>query len=143
MPITIANNIASLGAQRQLGKVTESLGSAFERLSSGMRINKASDDAAGLAIADALKSSTRVYTQAINNISDGISAVSIAEGALQQLSQIVIRQSELAEQSANGVYNLKQRKALQSESDALSDEYNRIIQTTKFNGINLIFPRFH
>jgi flagellin len=137
MPITIASNIASLGAQRQLGKATESLGSIYERLSSGMRINKASDDAAGLAIADSLKADTRIYSQAIKNISDGVSLVNIADSALSSLSEILIRQKELAEQAANGTYTLTQRKALHDEAKALTSEYNRIVSTTKFNGISL------
>jgi flagellin len=138
MPITIASNIASLGAQRQLGKVTESLGGTFERLSSGLRINKASDDAAGLAIAATLNADSRIFTQAIRNLSDGTSLLSISEGALKQLSEIVIRQTELAEQSANGTYSLTQRAAMQTEVDALSKEQTRIVRTTSFNGIRIL-----
>jgi flagellin len=138
MPITIASNIASLGAQRQLGKVTESLGGTFERLSSGLRINKASDDAAGLAIANSLSADSRIFGQAIRNLNDGISATSISEGALAQLSEIIIRQTELAEQSANGTYSLQQRSAMQTEIDALSKEQTRIVRTTSFNGIRLL-----
>jgi flagellin len=138
MPITIASNIASLGAQRQLGKVSESLGNTFERLASGMRINKASDDAAGLAIANSLTADSRIFSQAIRNLNDGISVTSISEGALKQLSDIIIRQTELAEQSANGTYSLTQRSAMQTEIDALSREHTRIIQSTTFNGIRVI-----
>ena len=138
MPITIGSNIASLGAQRQLGKTTESLGNTYERLSSGMRINKASDDAAVLAIASSLKTDTRVFTQAIRNISDGVSTLNIAEGALTQLTNIGQRQMELAEQAANGTYSYQQRKAMNTEANALVDEWNRITQTTKFNGVQLL-----
>ena len=88
MPITIGSNIASLGAQRQLGKVNESLSSTFEKLSSGLRINKASDDAAGLAIASSLQTNVRVFTHAVRNVNDGVSALNIAEGSLTQLSNI-------------------------------------------------------
>ena len=137
MPITIGSNIASLQAQRQLGKATDENSKVLERLSSGLRINSASDDAAGLAVSSSLKADTRIYTQAIRNVSDGVSVLNIAQGALDSLTNIVIRQKELAEQSANGVYSDKQRKALQTESDALTNEYNRVTQTTKFNGINL------
>jgi flagellin len=137
MPITIASNIASLGAQRQLGKTTQALTDVYERLSSGMRINKASDDAAGLAIADSLKADARIFTQGIKNINDGISAINIADSALSSLSEIIIRQKELATQAANGSYTLTQRKAVHQEARALTDEYNRIVSTTKFNGISL------
>ena len=104
-----------------------------------MRINRASDDAAGLAIASTLNGDVRIATQAIRNLSDGISALSVAEGSLKNLSDITIRQRELAEQSANGVYSDKQRAAMQVESDKLVDEYNRIVASTQFNGQQL-FP---
>ncbi len=138
MPVTIASNIASLGAQRQLGKVTESLGNTFERLSSGMRINKASDDAAGLAIATSLRNDTRVFTQAIRNVSDGISLTSIAAGALEQLRDIATRQIELAASAANGTFSFQQRRSLDREADALSKEWNRIVQSTTFNGVRVL-----
>jgi flagellin len=138
MPITIASNIASLGAQRQLTKASESVGTIYERLSSGMRINKASDDAAGLAIADSLRSDARVFSKGISNANDTISALSIADGALTLLSEIITRQNELAAQAANGVYSLNQRKALNQEAKALTDEFNRIVSTTTFNGTKLL-----
>lgn len=138
MAVTFGSNIVSLGAQRQLGKTSESLSATFERLSSGMRINKASDDAAGLAVSLNLKNDTRLFTQAIRNLSDAISATSISQGALNELSSITQRQLELSEQSANGVYNLKQRSVMQKEVNALRDEYNRIVQSTSFNNIKLL-----
>lgn len=138
MPITIASNIASLGAQRQLTKATESLSSSYERLSSGLRINKASDDAAGLSIALSLNTNARVYSQTIRNISDAVSASSIAQGATSQLTEIVTRLQELAEQSATGTLANKQRTALNTEAQALRAEFNRIIETTSFNGIRLL-----
>jgi flagellin len=137
MPITIASNIASLGAQRQLGKVTESLGNTFERLSSGMRINKASDDAAGLAIAASLKTDSRIFAQGIRNLNDGISLFNIAEGALKELTSIVTRQSELAQQSGNGTLTRTQRVTLQQEVDALTKEFSRITASTSFNGVRV------
>jgi flagellin len=133
----INSNISSLITQRQLAKATDNLSSISEKLSSGMRINKASDDAAGLAIADSLKADTRVFNQGIRNLNDGVSLLNISQGALQSLSDVVIRQMELAEQSANGTYSLAQRKALQSENDAIRKEFNRIIETTKFNGVSI------
>ncbi|MDC0358360.1 FG-GAP-like repeat-containing protein [Oligoflexia bacterium] len=138
MPITIGSNIASLKAQRQLGRAEESLGVTFERLSSGMRINSAADDAAGLAISDSLKADSRVYGQAIRNVNDGISTLNIADEALSSLSHVVTRQRELAEQAANGVYTLVQRQALNNEANALVDEFNRIIATVEFNGRQLL-----
>jgi flagellin-like hook-associated protein FlgL len=138
VPITVASNIASLGAQRQLGKVSESLSSSFDRLSSGLRITRASDDAAGLAISSSLKSDGRIFTQAIRNLNDGISILSVAEGAITQLSEIITRQAELAAQAANGTYALQQRAAMQAEADALSRERTRIVRTVSFNGIRLL-----
>ena len=138
MPITIGSNIASLGAQRQLGKSSESLNSIYETLSSGMRINKASDDAAGLAVSVSLKTDARVFTQGVRNINDGISGLSISEGALTQLASLTTRQIELSEQAANGSYSLAQRKAMDTEANALVKEFNRIVSSTSFNGIKLL-----
>ncbi len=132
--ISIGSNIASLRAQRSLNDSSAMLERVSERLSTGLRINHASDDAAGLAIASSLNADSRIYSTALRNISDGVSILSIAEGALSQLSTIVTRQLELAEQAANGTYTTKQRRALQNESTALTSEYNRIIATTSFNG---------
>lgn len=131
-------NIAALKASRKLDASSRAQQTAMERLGSGMRINHASDDAAGLSIASSLRSDTRIYTQAIRNVSDGISAISISTGALEELTKIVTRQMELAEQSANGVYTARQRQALDKEANALVDEYNRIGSTVTFNGINLL-----
>ena len=102
-----------------------------------MRINKASDDAAGLSITMGLNLDTRVYSQAIRNVNDGISLLSVADGALGSLSGITQRQMELATQAANGSYSLTQRKAMDTEANTLVDEYNRIVATTKFNGIGI------
>lgn len=138
MPITIGNNIASLQAQRRLAQATESLGTTYERLSSGQRINKASDDAAGLAIADSLRADQRVATVAIRNANDGISSIAIADGALAQISDVLTRLGELAEQSANGVFSVTQRSALSNEFLALGSEIERIAVTTAFNGVKLL-----
>lgn len=137
MPVVVASNISSLRAQRSLDSVSRSLESVFQRLSTGQRINSASDDAAGLAISESLRADTRVYTTGVRNLNDGISALSIADSATEQLSTIVIRIRELAEQSANGTFNAQQRKAIDEEAQALSKEYSRIQQTTRFNGLNL------
>lgn len=103
-----------------------------------MRINKASDDAAGLSIASSLNADERVYAQAVRNVNDGINYLNIADGALSELSNITMRQIELAEQAANGVYSFNQRRALTAEANALVREYNRIVETTKFNGLSII-----
>ena len=137
MATTIGSNISSLRAQRSLGQTSSTLSQIFERLSSGQRINKASDDAAGLSVESKLYADRRVYTQGIRNLNDGASALNIAEGSIDSLGNIVIRLKELAEQSANGVYSAKQRKSLDAEAQALSDEYFRISKSAKFNGINL------
>lgn len=138
MPIRIGSNSASLSAQRRLGDTTAALAASYDRLASGIRINKPSDDAAGLSVVASLNVDTRVFGQAIKNLNDGISLLNIAEGALLQLSSIATRQEELAEQAANGVYGLKQRQALQAEAGALTNEFNRIVESTKYNGINLL-----
>ncbi len=130
----LGTNIEAIKAIGRISKTTQALEKVSERLSSGQRINRASDDAAGLAIASNLSNKTRLYTQAIRNASDGISALSIVEGALQSVGGIVDRLSELAEQSANGIYSAKQKSAMDAEAQQLGLEYERILLTTKFNG---------
>ena len=107
-------------------------------MSSGLRITKASDDAAGLAIAEQLKADSRLASVAIRNANDGISIIAITDGALNEVGNILTRMAELAEQSANGVYSTDQRSALQSEFLALSSEIERIANTTTFNGKSLL-----
>ncbi len=136
--ITLNSNIAALNAQRRLGQSTSSLRDSFVRLSSGLRINSAADDAAGLAISEDLKVDARVYGQGIRNINDAISLLSVAEGATRELSNILIRQTELAEQAANGTLSNAQRTALDQEAQELSREYSRIIATTSFNGLDVL-----
>ena len=138
MPITIGSNIASLQAQRRLSLASDSLGKSYEKLSSGFRINRASDDAAGLAIADSLRANQRVATVAIRNANDGISTIGIADAAMGQIGNVLSRLAELAEQSANGVFSPVQRSALASEFVALASEIERISNTTEFNGVKLI-----
>lgn len=138
MAITLGNNIASLQAQRRLGIATGKLQSVFEKLSSGQRINRASDDAAGLAIADSLRADQRIATVAIRNANDGISTIAIADSALGEIGNVLSRLAELAEQSANGVYSSSQRSALSNEFVALASEIERIAVTTEFNGVNLL-----
>ena len=127
--------------QRQLSKATDENSRSLERLSSGLRINRPSDDSAGLAVSTSLKSSIRVYTQAVRNVGDAVSALSITEDALVSLSSIVTRQNELASQASNGAVSTDQRVSLDEESDALTTEYNRIVTTTSFNGIKVFDPK--
>ena len=138
MPITINSNIPSINAQRNLGKATLALNDSYARLSSGLRINKASDDAAGLSIADYLRTDKRVAAVAIRNANDGISALNIADGALNEISSLLARMAELAEQSGNGILGVNQRVALSKEFEQLADEIDRIAAVTEFNGKNLL-----
>ena len=138
MAITIGSNVVSLKAQRVLGVSSENLSRTYEKLSSGQRINRASDDAAGLAIADSLKADQRVASVAIRNANDGISTIAIADSALGQIGDVLSRLSELAEQSANGTYSTSQRSALSNEFVALGSEIERIANVTKFNGVVLL-----
>lgn len=138
MAITIGSNILSLNAQRRLGVATDRLGGVYEKLSSGQRINKASDDAAGLAIADSLRADQRIATVAVRNANDGISSVRIADAALGEIGGVLSRLAELSEQSANGVYSSSQRSALANEFIALGSEIERIAVTTEFNGVALL-----
>ena len=138
MAITINTNVAALNAQRRLGNSTSALRGSFERLSSGLRIVRAKDDSAGLAIADSLRADGRIASVAIRNANDGISLISIADGALDQMSSVLTRMAELSEQSANGVLAVDQRSALQQEFVALGSEIDRIAVTTTFNGLQLL-----
>lgn len=140
--VRLGSNIASLAAQRRLGDATQSLSRTYERLSSGMRINRASDDAAGLAVATSLRSDARVYAQGIRNFNDGVSLLNIADGTINELSSITTRLTELAAQAANGSYGVSQRRSLDAEAQALSKEYLRIAQSTTFNGKQLFGGSF-
>lgn len=124
--------------QRQLEGASNTLARSTEALSSGMRINKASDDAAGLAIASGLNARSRVYGQALRNINDGASTLSIAQGAVGQLGDVLIRLKELATQASNGTLGSSQRSALNREAAQLQDEFDRLVTSTTFNGRKLI-----
>lgn len=137
-PITIGSNVQSLNAQRSLESTSSSLTKVYERLSSGRRINSAADDAAGLTISDKLKADQKIASVAIRNVNDGISTISIADGALEQIGNVLTRLAELAEQSANGVYSPTQRSAIDSEFAALGSEVDRVARVTTFNGVGLV-----
>ena len=138
MPIRIFNNIPSLNAQRILGVNNERLSKSVERIASGIRINRGADDAAGLAISEALRSDIRGLRQAVRNANDGVSLINVAEGAMNEQSGILIRLRELASQAATGTVGSTERQTLQLEFSALQNEIDRIANTTEFNGQKLI-----
>ena len=138
MALTINTNVASLNAQRNLGKSQNDLSRSMERLSSGLRINSAKDDAAGLAISDRMTSQIRGLNQAARNANDGISMAQTAEGALQETTNILQRMRELAIQSANDTNSASDRSSLQAEVNQLQQEMTRIASSTSFNGRNVL-----
>jgi flagellin len=138
MGLNIRTNVESIHAQGQLTETTNKLRTSYARLSSGLRITRAADDAAGLAIAEQLKADARIASVAIRNANDGISLIAITDGAMNELTNVLVRMGELAEQSANGVYSTVQRSALQLEFGALGSELQRIADTTVFNGVSLL-----
>ena len=138
MPLMINSNIASLNAQRQLTSAGAELDQASERLSSGKRINSASDDAAGLSIANRFTSQIRGLDQAVRNANDGISLIQTAEGALDESTNILQRMRELAVQSSNGIYSDTDRATLDAEVQQLVQELDRISETTSFNGQKIL-----
>ena len=138
MSLSLRTNVDSISAQVELNKTTNSLSKTFERLSSGLRINNASDDPAGLALATSLNTDSRLATVAIRNANDGLSLTSVAETAVDEINNMLSRMAELAEQSANGIYTNDQRSALSSEFLALGSEIERISKTTTFNNLTLL-----
>ena len=142
MAATINTNVASLTAQRNLGMSQSSLNTSIQRLSSGLRINSAKDDAAGLAISERFTSQIRGLNQAARNANDGISLAQVTEGAMKSAGDILQRVRELAVQSANASNSSGDRKALQQEVSQLVAELDRISQTTEFNGQKLLDGTF-
>jgi flagellin len=138
MASVINTNISSLNSQRNLSASQSSLATSLQRLSSGLRINSAKDDAAGLAISDRMTSQIRGMTQASRNANDGVSMAQTAEGALANSGDILQRVRELAVQSSNATNSSSDRQALQTEVGQLTSELNRIAQTTSFNGQALL-----
>ncbi len=137
MALGINTNVASLSAQNQLNKSQNQSNQALERLSSGLRINSAKDDAAGLAISNRFEAQIRGLNQATRNANDGISLAQTAEGALGEAGNILQRVRELAVQSANASNSSSDRQALQDEVNQLVSELDRIATTTNFNGQKL------
>lgn len=138
MGLRVNTNVASLNAQRSLSINTTLLQKSLEKLSSGLRINRAGDDAAGLAISESLKSDIRALQQASRNAADGISMIQTAEGGLEEVSAILIRMRELSEQSATGTLGDDERGYLDSEFQQLVLEITRIAESTEFNGTHLL-----
>lgn len=138
MAMVINSNIMSLNAQNQLTKTNNDLNTAMERLTSGKRINSAADDAAGLAISSRMTSQVRGLDQAVRNANDGISLIQTAEGALEESTNILQRMRELSIQSANGTYNDGNRATLDAEFKQLTEELDRISETTTFNGQKIL-----
>lgn len=142
LAITVNTNVAALVAQRHLTSATDMLNQSMERLSSGKRINSAKDDAAGLQISNRLQSQMRGLDVAVRNANDGISIMQTAEGAMNEVTNIMQRMRDLSLQSANGSNSQAERTALQEEVTALNDELNRIAETTSFGGRKLLNGTF-
>nr|WP_246535231.1 flagellin [Vibrio alginolyticus] len=140
--ITVNTNVAALVAQRHLTSATDMLNQSMERLSSGKRINSAKDDAAGLQISNRLQSQMRGLDVAVRNANDGISIMQTAEGAMNEVTNIMQRMRDLSLQSANGSNSKAERTALQEEVSALNDELSRIAETTSFGGRKLLNGTF-
>lgn len=138
MPQTINTNLASLNAQRNTSMSQNALSTAMQRLSSGLRVNSAKDDAAGLAIASRMTSQVRGLSAAMRNANDGISLAQTAEGAMGEVGNMLQRVRELAVQSANGTNSASDRTAIQAEVTQLLGQINDIANTTTFNGTKLV-----
>lgn len=141
MGLRINTNVAALNARRLLGNSTSAMQGSLERLSSGNRINKAGDDAAGLAISENLKAQIRGLRQAKRNASDGISLVQVTEGGLNEISNILVRLRELSVQAASDTIGDTERAFTNREFQSLKEEVQRIAETTNFNGIPLLNGR--
>lgn len=137
MALVINHNLSSLTAQRNLSNTGRSLGKAFERVSSGLRVNSAADDAAGLGVAENLEAASRSARVAMRNTNDGISVVQTAEGATSEVGNILKRMRELAVQSSSETLDTTERGYIQDEFTALTAEVDRIAQVTEFNGLKL------
>jgi flagellin len=138
MGLRIATNVSSLTSQRHLINTRRLLDRSLERLSSGYRINKAGDDAAGLAISEKLRAKTRGLIQAQRNASDGISLIQVAEGGLEEIQNILVRLRELGVQAASDTIGSQERRYLNEEYQSLKEEVDRIANVTEFNGTVLL-----
>lgn len=138
MGMSVNTNISALTAQRQLSNTQADMAKSLQRLSSGLRINSASDDAAGLTVSEGLRSQIGGLAVAARNAQDGISVAQTAEGALSSVQNVLNRMRDLGVQASNDTNSDASREAIQSEVDALGDELNRIVKGTSFNGIKLL-----
>jgi flagellin len=138
----INHNVSAMFANRMLGVQNQSVGRNIEKLSSGLRINKASDDASGLAVSEKLRSQIRGLNQAERNIQSGVSFIQATEAYLQETQDILHRLRELSVQAANGIYSDEDRMQIQVEVSQLIDEVNRIASHAQFNGMNMLTGRF-
>jgi flagellin len=138
MAQTINTNVMSLTAQRNLNQSQSTLATSMQRLSSGLRVNSAKDDAAGLAIAERMNTQIRGMNVAIRNANDGISLAQTAEGGMQEVGNMLQRMRELAVQSSNGTNSAEDRQNLDAEFQALNSEIGRIAETTLFNGLSVL-----
>jgi flagellin len=136
--LTVKNNIMAANAARHLGASYDALAQSVERLSSGLRINTAKDDAAGLAVRELMRADIAVLQQGARNAQDGIGLVQVAEGGMQTIDNLLVRMKQLAEQAATGVYSTTQRSIMDGEFEELADEIERIAGAAEFNGITLL-----
>jgi flagellin len=142
MAMIVQHNLQAMNSNRQLGVVTNAQAKSTEKLSSGYKVNRAADDAAGLAISEKMRSTVRGLKRASTNAQDGISVVQIAEGALGEVHSILQRMNELATQAANDANTTIDRDAIKDEIDQLTSEIDRIRSTTQFNTMNLLDGSF-
>ena len=136
--MVVQHNLSAMNTNRQMGTVTSALSKSTEKLSSGYRINRAADDAAGLSISEKMRSQIRGLNKASSNAEDGISLIQVAEGALNESHSILQRMNELATQAANNTNTSSDRSAIQQELTQLTSELDRIYSTTQFNTMNLL-----
>ena len=136
--MVVQHNLTAMNSNRMLGLTTASQAKSTEKLSSGYKINRAADDAAGLSISEKMRKQIRGLTQASSNAQDGISAVQTAEGALNEVQDMLQRMNELAVKSANGTQSEDDRSYIQNEIDQLTTEIDRVAETTKFNEAYLL-----
>ena len=136
--MVVQHNLTAMNSNRQLGLTTSAQAKSTEKLSSGYKINRAADDAAGLSISEKMRKQIRGLTQASANAEDGISAVQTAEGALNEVQDMLQRMNELAVKASNGTMSESDRSYVQNEVDALTTEIDRVAETTKFNETYLL-----
>ncbi len=136
--LAIKNNIMAANAARHLGRSYDALAKSVERLASGLRINSAKDDAAGLAVRELMRADIAVLQQGSRNAQDGISLLQVAEGGMQTINNLIVRMTQLAEQAATGTYSSAQRTIMDGEFDELSSEIERISASAKFNNISML-----